>query len=138
MLHPVPVLRHLTILVLVTAASGLRGEVARAADDFIWWEGENPKETNFPARSSFTPVDAKERSHLSGEAWLSADGGRLGQPPLFARYEIKVTRAGNYAFWTRKFWKHGPFKWRFDNLYPRVSYTECTDPWPGSALAHGR
>ena len=97
---------------------------AAAADvGYIWWEGENPKETNFPAKSSFTPVNDTEKSHLSGGAWLSADGGRLGQPALFAKYEIDVPKAGSYAFWTRKFWKHGPFKWRFDDQ----PWTVC--PW---------
>jgi hypothetical protein len=89
--------------------------------DFVWWEAENPKESNFPAKSGLSILDEKEKAHLSGGAWLSADGGRFGQPPLFAKYEINVPKAGSYAFWTRKFWKHGPFKWRFDDQ----PWTEC-------------
>ncbi len=106
---------------------GLTGAPASPAPssdtDFIWWEGENPKESNFPDHSSFTPANDTEKAHLSGGAWLSADGGRMGKPALFAKYEINVPKAGSYAFWTRKFWKHGPFKWRFDDQ----PWTTC--PW---------
>jgi len=106
---------------------GLAGEPASPAlsqdSGVIWWEGENPKESNFPDHSSFTPANDAEKSHLSGGAWLSADGGRLGKPALFVKYEVNVPKAGNYSFWTRKFWKHGPFKWRFDDQ----AWAEC--PW---------
>ena len=51
---------------------------------------------------------------LSGGKWLGADGKRT--QTLFAEYEISVPSAGQWdVCYARKFWKHGPFRWRFDN-----------------------
>ena len=50
---------------------------------------------------------------LSGGAWLTNAGKRgVGAPP-FARYNVVVPSDGEYSFWCRKYWKHGPFRWRF-------------------------
>jgi hypothetical protein len=38
---------------------------------------------------------------------------------------------GEYAFWVRKFWKHGPFRWRFDSM-PAGEWRELG---PNPALA---
>ncbi|TVR50438.1 MAG: hypothetical protein EA425_09940 [Puniceicoccaceae bacterium] len=92
-------------------------EAASSSDPaFIWWEGENPVETNFPERSAFSADTFADRRHeiLSGGDWLSNSGDRApGEPEAFARYHVEVPEAGSYQFWTRKFWKHGPFRWRF-------------------------
>ncbi len=86
-------------------------------DGYIWWEGEDFAETTIA-----NPVDmsvagnknAEQRAKLSGGRWLTvsdpADGGAAT-----IRYEITVPAEGTYDFWVRKFWKHGPFKWRFDD-----------------------
>jgi hypothetical protein len=84
------------------------------AADVIWWEAEKPAATNFPGRSWFAPKNAKERDVLSAGAWISNDKKCQGAA-LFLKYKIDVPAAGEYAFWTRKFWKHGPFRWRFDD-----------------------
>jgi len=88
-----------------------------AGDGYIWWEGEDFAETTIA-----NPVDmsvagnknAEQRAKLSGGRWLTvsdpADGGAAT-----IRYEITVPADGSYEFWVRKFWKHGPFKWRFDD-----------------------
>ena len=87
---------------------------ARAADDWVWWEGETPLRTNFPAGSWFSASTFPKRAQrLSGRRWLSNDGKRTGAE-AFATYRVTVPADGPYAFWTRKFWKHGPFRWRFD------------------------
>ena len=84
------------------------------AGEFVWWEGEAPVETNFPNRSWYSPSTFKDNAHLLSEgAWLSISGAR-GKDEAFARYKVRVPAAGQYAFWARKFWKHGPFRWRFD------------------------
>ena len=99
-------------IVATSAAVMLLGPAILLADSgVIWWEGENAKQTNFPDRSWFTPANAAERDKLSGGEWLSAEGRR--DKALFATYEIRVTKTGAYDFWVRKFWKHGPFRWRF-------------------------
>jgi hypothetical protein len=81
---------------------------------FIWWEGERPAATNFPERSSFSPTEFEDTRHLLSEGdWLSIGGEHTAGEP-FARYEVTVPAPGRYELWARKFWKHGPFRWRFD------------------------
>ncbi len=84
-----------------------------AADDYVWWEGEATVETNFPEESWFSAGTFPERrDQLSGGRWLSNSGPRSG-PEAYAHYRVDIPAPGEYDFWTRKFWKHGPFKWRF-------------------------
>jgi hypothetical protein len=33
---------------------------------------------------------------------------------LFLEYDVAVPKDGEYRFYARKFWLHGPFQWRFD------------------------
>ena len=88
--------------------------LANAAGPYVWWEGETPKETNFPSKTWFSTgsIQGKE-TLLSGGNWLTNDGKRSGAE-AFAIYEISVPGEGDYDFWVRKFWQHGPFRWRFD------------------------
>lgn len=81
---------------------------------YVWIEGENPKATNFPApdRHSFAPANASEAAVLSGGKWLGGEGKRSA--PLFAEYAVNISEAGTYQLFARKFWKHGPYRWRFD------------------------
>ena len=92
----------------------LYSPLTHATAHFVWWEGENPKETNFPGKTWFSTgaIQGKELL-LSGGNWLSNDGKRSG-PEAFAAYEISVPEEGEYDFWVRKFWQHGPFRWHFD------------------------
>ncbi|MCD6351212.1 MAG: hypothetical protein J7M26_03735, partial [Armatimonadetes bacterium] len=88
---------------------------AAGGQEYVWWEGENPVATNFPKQSWFSPTTFENnRDQLSGGDWLSNSGPRKGDE-AFARYEIEVPADGEYSFWVRKFWKHGPFRWRFDD-----------------------
>ena len=34
--------------------------------------------------------------------------------PPYATYTVSIPEAGEYYFYARKFWKHGPFKWRIN------------------------
>ncbi|AEE96984.1 fibronectin type III domain-containing protein [Mahella australiensis] len=87
-----------------------------ATGNYIWWEGESPIETNYPEHSDFDISTEGEWELLSGDNWLTSDGERAaGQDPYFAKYQLEVPADGEYNFWVRKFWKHGPFRWRFDN-----------------------
>jgi len=95
-----------------------------ADSDVIWWEGEKPNETNFPAASWFSPKGPAETGKLSEGAWLSASGNRTGDA-LFATYDVEVPEAGDYNFWVRKFWKHGPFRWRFATGAWRTCGRDC-------------
>ncbi len=102
----------LLVLVLLAAAAGSLAETPH-----VWWEGENPAETNFPKKtglSAETFPDVRNKVLSEGE-WLTNLGNRgRGEPEAFARYSVQVPQEGNYNFWVRKYWKHGPFRWRFD------------------------
>lgn len=108
-------IRFVVAWVLLTA-----GSVSGADRDWIWWEGENPVQTNFAPRTWLDAQNEGERDKLSSGAWLTQDGMRKG-PELFAVYKVRVKEAGRYGLWARKFWKHGPFRWRFD----RSPWTAC-------------
>ena len=109
---PIPWDRHVAMMSVLLAALALMTPVCSAAD-YVWWEGERPAETNFPKTSWFSPETFKDTAHLLSEGnWLSASGKR-GPDELFARYDVTVPKQSFYSLWTRKFWKHGPFRWRF-------------------------
>ncbi len=99
------------------AAAGLvcvMWSAAVGADNYVWWEGEKPVKTNFPSKSWFSASTfPKTAGQLSAGAWLSSSTKRSGAE-LFATYSITVPSDGAYTLHTRKFYKHGPFRWRFD------------------------
>ncbi|RAV05503.1 hypothetical protein DQG13_02450 [Paenibacillus sp. YN15] len=84
---------------------------------YVWWEGEDTVvRENFPATSEFDANTFPEnRNLLSGEDWLAFGQQQIveGAEP-YAKYIIDVPEDGDYSFFIRKFWKHGPFQWRFD------------------------
>ena len=79
---------------------------------FVWIEAESPKATNFPAaeRNPFAPANETEAAVLSGGKWIGAEGKRPAA--LFAEYAVTVPENGSYQVFARKFWKHGPYRWR--------------------------
>ncbi len=86
----------------------------RAAAESVWWEAERADETNFPRESAFAASTfPAKRDLLSGGDWISVGSPRQGAV-AFARYTVSVPAAGRFQLWCRKFWKHGPFRWRFD------------------------
>ncbi len=92
---------------------------------YVWWEGEDPAKTNFPDETWFSAVTfPNNRNRLSGGAWLTNIGERSGEE-AFAVYAVRVPKADEYDFWTRKFWKHGPFRWRFDGGEWRTCGRDC-------------
>ncbi|HZC26143.1 MAG TPA: hypothetical protein VE287_03905, partial [Actinopolymorphaceae bacterium] len=101
---------------LYTVVSRERLDETSPGEDipYVWWEGEEPAETNFPSDTEFSPAE-NERHLLSGGDWLSNAGTRgVDQPEAFARYDVEVPATDEYHLWVRKFWHHGPFRWRFD------------------------
>ena len=94
------------------AASGARAAVG----DYVWWEGEATAKTNFPTQCGLSKSKlGKNADLLSNGDWLCNDAKRTTAEPLSASYNVHVPSAGLYHFWARKFWKHGPFEYRFDN-----------------------
>jgi hypothetical protein len=90
-------------LVGLCTTSLARGEV-------VWLEAERPTAGNFPAKNPCAPADAHEASMLSGAAWIGTDGTRPA--PLFLTYRFQVEAPGQKSLFARRFWKHGPFRWR--------------------------
>ncbi len=83
-----------------------------ANESYVWWEGEAAFEHNF-SNTHFSASWLPRSDQLSGGDWLN-NGGKADAAARFARYRVNVPTAGVYGFWTRKFWKHGPFRYRFD------------------------
>ena len=108
-------MRFIRFLLIVSISMILNATNALADANYVWWEGEDAVETNFPKSVWFNAgaLDGK-RDLLSGGTWLANDGNRTGDA-AFAKYAVTIPHAGDYNFWTRKFWKHGPFEWRFNN-----------------------
>lgn len=98
------------------AAAGAGGQV------FVWWEGEGFKETNIPEPVNMRLPgnrNAEQQAKLSGGRWLTPQGP-ASDTPYFIKYDIEVPKTATYDFWVRKFWHHGPFRWRFGQAEWRV------------------
>lgn len=115
--------RWVGMLIVAAVFCGPRAAVG-AEQAFLWWQGEAPAQTNFP-EGDFFSVTPEMKQVLSEGEWLDAAADRYG-PTLFATYQVEVPRAGTYNFWVRKFWKHGPFRWRFDAQPWRESGRDCS------------
>ncbi len=87
------------------------------ADNFVWWEGEDFKGTNVadPVNMKL-PGNAKkdQQAKLSGGRWMTPQGPEA-DGPYWITYQVDVPKDAKFQFWVRKFWKHGPFKWKFGN-----------------------
>src|SRR6185369_12791290 len=88
----------------------------RAESDYVWFEGEEAVEHTFPKSFAFAPNTAQEKDKLSGGDWLQTDKGAN----VTAKWVVTVPKEGEYNFWTRKFWKHGPFKWHWNEQEPQT------------------
>ncbi|MBC8137791.1 MAG: hypothetical protein H8F28_18070 [Fibrella sp.] len=84
--------------------------LAGRGSGYVWWEGETPSATNFPPGKPFGPDGDTETAILSGGNWIATTGDR--SETLFLEYQITVPKAGGYDLYVRKFWQHGPFRWR--------------------------
>ncbi len=86
------------------------------APRFVWWEGEDYADTNLPEPEEVFPAGRtpQESAKLSGGTWLLTRGAE-GGGPYYITWKVPVPHAGQYNLWVRKFWRHGPFRWRFDD-----------------------
>jgi|GEM_PF-1902799 len=92
------------------------GETPHEDPVYVWWEAEDALETNYPAKTDFSADTLPDTRHLlSGSDWLTSSHEPVNeQNPLYAKYEITVPQDAAYTMYVRKFWFHGPFRWRFD------------------------
>ena len=76
----------------------------------VWFEAEDYETSSFPQQNPFAPANNTEARLLSNGSWI---GAADTQAEIFVTYAVQVPQAGSYTFYARKFWKHGPFRWRF-------------------------
>lgn len=103
-----------TMLVLTLGVFWLGIARSAIAADYVWWEAEDATHTNMTTDMEFKPANAKEAAVLSGGAWIGRDP-KIPAAECFAEYTVTAPQDGTYGFYVRKFWKHGPFRWRFDD-----------------------
>ncbi|MFP4380397.1 MAG: hypothetical protein ACLFUS_07830 [Candidatus Sumerlaeia bacterium] len=101
------------LVVTITMLAAMAHAQNGTAKSYVWWEGENAVRTNMTTQMAFSPANEQQANVLSEGKWLGSPGSENNEA-YFAEYEIEVPRDGNYKFYVRKFWKHGPFRWRFD------------------------
>lgn len=95
--------RHFTHILLIACAV-----LAAPSENSLWIEGEHAsaKSADVSTRHPFV----SEHPALSGGVSLGGQG-RAGE--TFVEFETDIPRAGTYKLYVRKFWHHGPFRWRF-------------------------
>ncbi len=76
--------------------------------DYVWWEGEAPSASSGELKPAHWFDSPHER--LSGDRSL---GGMSGAQTWVA-YTVEVPKSGTYDFYLRKFWQHGPFRYRWN------------------------
>jgi hypothetical protein len=88
---------------------------ASSVPGYVWWEAENPGANELPA-----PGAARVRARQSRRGG-GAVGGPLdrreraaGGDPIL-EYDVRVAASAEWRLYARKFWQHGPFRWRFNN-----------------------
>lgn len=76
--------------------------------DYVWWEGEAPSASSGELKTEHWFNSPHER--LSGGRSL----GGTSSAQTWLEYRVEVPKAGSYAFFIRKFWHHGPFRYRWN------------------------
>lgn len=114
-------MRYAVAFALIASLGPHRGALSvraepppRPASAFVWWEAEQPAASTFPQQTWFSADDDPGWSQLSGHAWLTSTGPAGLNPPR-AEYALTLPEAGEYQLWVRKFWRHGPMHYRFDD-----------------------
>jgi hypothetical protein len=77
----------------------------------VFWEAESAYEHNFPTHHPFEPANAEEAAKLSNGRWIGSGPSKVDR---YLKYRISIPISGTYTLFVRKFWKHGPFRFRFD------------------------
>jgi len=114
---------------LVVAAALASATYAADTPTYVWWEGEAAFEHNF-SNTAFAADSLDNPEGLSGSQWLNT-GGTVPPGGTFARWRVELPRDGAFYLYARKFWHHGPFRWRFDegewSTVDRVALLDSTD-----------
>ena len=113
-LHPTgnAMVRLLLITFISISASSLAETPAESPLYYLQWEAEDTRESNFPARGAFDPTTPAEAALLSNGRWLNVSEKSA---QYRAAYTIDLAESAHYQFYTRKFWFHGDFRYRFND-----------------------
>ena len=65
--------------------------------------------------SSSSGAGPESNAALSGGQWIWVGNVTAGQTRFVQYSSFSVPQTGPCQFYVRKFWKHGPFRWRFDS-----------------------
>lgn len=76
--------------------------------DHVWWEGETPKAQS----GELKDIHVFNSPHPRLSAGKSLGG--TGKAGTFVEYEVELPREGEFYFYARKFWHHGPFRFRWN------------------------
>jgi hypothetical protein len=106
-------MKRVTTVLAILTLLGVAPVAATQTPSFVWWEAERPVRTNFPEPNPFAPTNHAEAAVLSAGNWIGVAGQRA--ETLFLEYDVAAPASGRYWFYVRKFWRHGPFRWRFDD-----------------------
>ncbi|MGF1449270.1 MAG: hypothetical protein ACFB20_07615 [Opitutales bacterium] len=111
---PLPCLaRTLKKVAALFVLCGLAATAALHAESrYIWWEAEDFDDSANVVVQEHDPEDAYGRV-LSEHTLIEAQNSDTDAPKLSATYTVFVPHQTTWNLWVRKFWRHGPFKWRF-------------------------
>ncbi len=113
-----PVCRVAACFVFFAAFTALSRASTASTPEFIWIEAETFTKTTLPAPHRPYPDDitSAERAILSGGKWLrTVSDDRKRDKPCTVSYDVNCPTSAVWQFWVRKFWHHGPFRWRFND-----------------------
>jgi len=99
---------------LVLIASLLIAPALFADSSLLWIEAEDAVRTGMSTEGPFSPATDEEANMLSGGKWLNAENYAEKLTNSYAEYEIDIPSDGAFKLIVRRFWEHGPFRWRFD------------------------
>lgn len=83
---------------------------AAESPTYVWFEAENTATLENGQPRNFPETEPEGR--VFSEATALYPGNPDG-PKMKATWEVELPESGDYNLWVRKFWRHGPFKWRF-------------------------
>ncbi len=113
LLHASLRLKLTTALAACATALGL-AQTLHAEGPCVWWEAEDFDESTNVVVQDHGPSSAYGRV-LSESSLIEARNNDTNAEKLSASYTVNVPRDATWNLWVRKFWKHGPFKWRFED-----------------------
>lgn len=99
--------RQWGIVVAWVAVLLLPAGSARANEVFVWFEGEDVKNDKLGGH----PFNDRHEDLSGGKSV----GAGKSDANTKAEWEIDVPEAGDYYFYVRKFWHHGPFQFRWND-----------------------